>query len=177
MKRSTLAITAVAATIAIYAFSINPLLSDKRLEIRERLEARHKTLKKYEIFIKEEGLAEAEFKKAADRLKKIEGGIMQETDVSLSSARLQSKMQDIAENSGMDIASMKTGPHVAYKGYAGIPMEIEGTGTVSALSALLRTLDSAGEFIKIERLDIIAVEAGEGATLRIKIQVLGLTKT
>lgn len=174
--RKPVVIAGAVIVISIYIFYISPSISTRRTEITDILGAKYITLKKYEKFIKGRQVAETELKKALNELAQMEKNIMQATDPSVAFAKLQSKIQDIADGSEIKILSIKTRQSISHGGYTELPMEIEGTGYIKELSEFLKSLDS-GRFIKIERLDITSIGLQQEGPLRIRMQISGLMKT
>jgi|Deesub1362A_J573_1020465.scaffolds.fasta_scaffold00077_85 Tfp pilus assembly protein PilO len=173
MRRSLALIGGFVIVIAVYVFFVAPL-SDKRAQLKERLETDYMALKKYEKFIRSTEKAEIQLKDALKELEDMEKNIIQETDVSLAFAKLQLKIQDLADSSGLQIKSIKPLPVVNYKGYTGLPIYMDGIGNISQLGEFLKLLDSTKEFINIERLHVTTTPKN---TLRIKMQLSGLMKT
>ncbi len=173
MNRPMLLIGAALALIGAYVFFTVPL-SDKREEIREQLRAEYAGLKKYEKFVRNIAEAEAELKASSNELEKLERNIVIEADTSLAFSHLQSKVQDMARASGIAITSLRPLPPVAYNGYTGLPIFIDGTCGIAPLGNFLETLDSPGTFIQVEKLDVSTAPQG---MLRIKLQLTGLKKT
>jgi len=166
--------TAVAALIAFYAFFISPL-SEKRKEIQDNLFIQYKSLLKHERFLKNAQNAEEELKKAQTELEKKEDFIIRESDVSLAFAKLQTKIQDMANTAGLTITSFKPlQPESQKVGYKRLPLYMDCRGNMAQLSDLLNYLDSTPEFIAIDSLQISALPQGE---LRIRIQLSGNMKS
>lgn len=175
MRKSIITIGLIAFLIALYVFIINPI-SAKRLEVKETLSAKYTTLLKYERFIKEGKVASAELKKAKDELKRMEDTLIQAGEESLGFAKLQSKLGDLAEGSGIKLISIKTQPALRDKGYVLLPLEIESVGYIKELSGFLKSLDSERNFIRIERLNISKAGLEKEETLRMKLHLLGVSK-
>lgn len=173
MRRSVVLAGVLAALVGAYVFFVAPL-SEKRTELKERLQTEYMTLKKYEKFIQRTEGAEAELKAAAKKLKKMERNTIHADDTSLAFSRLQIKIQDIAEASGFTITSIKPLSPVNHNGYAGLPIYLNGTADIAHLSSFLKSLDSNKVFISIDRLDVATAPE---KTLRIKMQLSGLMKT
>lgn len=175
MKTSTAAVLAIALLVGAYAFYVSPRITESRAGFREQLESSALTLKKYEMFVEDKTLAGEELKKATAELARLEKGMTSAKDEPLAAAKLQSRLQDVAENAGVSVMSIRPGPPIKLKGYTAFPLEIEGSGNTASLSAMLKSLDSNPEFILIDRLDVM--QAGLAETgLRIKLQVRGLAK-
>ncbi|MBI4823695.1 MAG: type 4a pilus biogenesis protein PilO [Nitrospirae bacterium] len=176
MRRSVAVIGVISVLGAIYLFFIHPL-SDKRLELKETLSDKYMTLKKYDTLIKEGGLSKEELKKVDKELKEMEENIMQFSNESIALSTLHGRIEERAEKAGIKISSVRMRASIKYEFYVGVPIEVEAMGNIKEISSFLKSMDSGREFIKIERLDI--TKAGlraEDETLRIKVQITGLTK-
>jgi Tfp pilus assembly protein PilO len=138
-----------------------------------QLESRHASLAKHKRFIKRTQDAGGELENARKELKKMEKYIIKATDTSLAFAELQTKIQDIAAQSGLSIKSIKPLPVVDYRGHKGLPIFMDAMGNIRHLSKFLKFLDSTWEFISI---DSISVSTSVHDNLRIKIQLSGLMK-
>ncbi len=176
MRRSIAVIGVIGVLSAIYGFFIHPL-SGERLELKETLNDKYMTLKKYDSLIKEGGLSKEELKKVSEERKEMEKNIMQFSNESLAMSTLHSRIENHADKAGIKITSVKMRPSIKYDFYAGVPLEIEAMGDIKEISSFLKSLNSGREFIKIDRLGI--TKAGlreEEETLRIKVQITGLMK-
>lgn len=160
----------IAGLLGIYVLLVAPL-KDKRVELKDRLFVEYKTMAKLENFIGSSLGAEGDIEKAAAELEEMEQYIIHEPDVSLAFASLQSKVQDLAESSGMRITSIKPLQAVTYEGYLGLPIFVDCNGDMRQLSSFLNFLDSSWEFIAIDKLNVSVLPQGR---LRVKIQLSGL---
>jgi Tfp pilus assembly protein PilO len=173
MSRTTIAIIALAVILGVYVFLMRPL-EEKRAEIKERLETNYTTLVKNERFIKRTEKAGVELKDAIKELEEMEQYIIHSADTSIAFAELQTKIQNIAEASGLYVTSVKPLTPVSYKGYRGLPIYMDSLGNIEQLSRFLNYLDSTWEFISLDKL---TVTINVQQRLRIKVQLSGLMRT
>ena len=176
MRRSTALIGFAALAMAVYVFFLNPLIAEKRAAIREDLEAKASTLGRYEGLTSGNEISTEDVKDAEKELKNMEKGLIRSTDASLAAALLQGRVEDLAERSGVSVLSLKSGAGEKLGGYLALPIEVEGTGTVSALSGMLKAIDSGTDYIRIDRLEVMSPGVAGDETLRLRIQASGLAK-
>lgn len=172
MNRSIILIGIVVAMAAIYFFTVAPL-TEKKMDLRERIERKYLALIKHEAFIQRAEKAGAKLKNALKELDEMEQYIIHPVDASLAFADLQMKVQDMAGGAGIRIVSIKPLPAVDYDSYRGLPISIDSTGSIKQFSEFLRRLDSTKEIISLEQIDMAIVKHD---VIRIKMEILGLMK-
>jgi Tfp pilus assembly protein PilO len=173
MSKNRLFLVVVVALGIVYALFVAPV-ADQRAALAERLEATYDSLIKHEQFVRRTKETGLELDKARKELQEMEQFIVQAEDVSLGFAQLQSKIQDIAEDAGLNVRSIKPLPSVMYAGYRGLPIFLDATGDIRQLSRFLNHLDSTWEFISVDSLNITATRQ---QTLRVRLQLSGLMKS
>jgi Tfp pilus assembly protein PilO len=170
MNRTVAAIGVIGLLAAVYVFFIAPL-ADKRVVIQERLEIDYGTLYKYQkVFWNKERVA-PRLEQSRKALEQLERNIFPETDTSVTFAKLQMEIQNMAATSGLTVTSIKPLPTVSYKHYTGLPLFMDCTGNIKQLGSFFKLLDAYNVFFSIDRLNIAALQDGR---LRIKMQLSGL---
>ncbi len=176
MKRPALSAGLLALVLGVYVFFISPAVSEKRTALREELDDRLSELRKNELLVMDKPAAQAGLEKARKRLDAMEKTMMQVPEEPLAVAKLQGRLQDLAERAGIKILSIKTRPSEGKNGYYALPLEIEGTGGIGHVSDFLKAVDSGGEFVRIDRLSVSTTGLPGEETLRMKVVITGLIK-
>ena len=172
MSRTTLGFMVVAAVVAVYVLSIAPL-DQKREEMQERMFLEHKALLKYERFATGGDDAKRELETLRRKVAKLEKRIIDEEDRSLALASLQSKVQDMADGSGLKVNSVKPLEPEDIEGYRTLPLFLDTSGGMGQLSSFLKMLDRSGDLVSLEKINISRAPRGG---LRVKMQLTGLMK-
>lgn len=175
MRRSFLALGAAALVAALYFFLIAPL-SEKKAEMREEIEVKGETLRKYEKFISGADVTDKEFKGEQETLDELEEGVIKHTELPLAFAELQMALQDMAEGAGIDVTSIRPLEPVSYEGYTGLPILMEGRSEIRQLGLFLRALDKEGGFIRVDKLSVRVSADKREKALMLKMQLMGLMK-
>ncbi len=172
MSRTTLGLMVVAALIAVHVLFIAPL-DDKREAMQEQMFIDHKALVKFERFLASGADSQKKLDELRQELKKLEKNIIDESDPSLAFASLQSDIQDMADGAGLSVNSVKPLEPQEADGYRTMPLFLDSSGGMEALSAFLKMLDSSRKLISLEKINIAAAPRGG---LRIKMEFSGLMK-
>ncbi len=172
MSRTTIALIVVAALLAVHVLFIAPL-DEKREAMQEQLFIDHKALVKFERFIASGADSEIKLDELRLELKKLEKNIINESDPSLAFASLQSEVQDMADGAGLSVNSVKPLEPEETDGYRSMPLFMDSSGGVEALSAFLKMLDRSKKLISLEKISISTAPRGG---LRIKMEFSGLMK-
>jgi Tfp pilus assembly protein PilO len=172
MNRVIMALGIFALLVGAYVILVEPL-TEKRSDLKDRLEMNYATLKKSERFIEKTQKTGVRLEDARRELEEVERYVIQSTDTSLAFAELQAKVQDMARASGVKVTSIKPFPTVDYNGYKGLPIYMEGMGGIKDLSQFLKSIDSTEELIRVDRLKI---QNSRQDSLKIAIQFSGLMK-
>lgn len=170
MSKTMWVLVSVAIALGIQFFVMSPLEA-KREEVRERLFVQYKALQKYEKFVKDAKHSEAQFKQSRQELEKIEKGLLKETDLPLAFAELQGRVQGMAEDAGLSLTTYRPLTAHEQSGYQGIPIVMEGVGSINQISEFLKTLDDTDDLISLTQMSISVVPQGN---LRIKVELMGL---
>ncbi|MEW6214517.1 MAG: type 4a pilus biogenesis protein PilO [Nitrospirota bacterium] len=144
--------------------------------IRGSIVSKYETLQKYEKFINEVGTTEDVIKKAIEDTDNIEAGLIKEGSKFLASARLQRKVEDLAEKAELKIMSIRPLNVVKYDTYTGIPLYLDGSGDIKQLSEFLRLIESDKMLIKIDKINVSVVNIQNPKDLRVRIQISGLSR-
>lgn len=172
MRRSVLIAGVLSVIAGVYFIVVLPV-AERRVEIREKLEARYSTLEKYEAFLSGNGKTEAELKAARGRLKGLEDRLIGESDPSLALSRLQARVQDTARSAGLTITSIRSLPTERREAYTAVPVYIDAMGGINAIGEFLRGIDALSMFVAVEKLDVAAAPQ---ESMRIRVQLSGLIK-
>ncbi|MEK7333127.1 MAG: type 4a pilus biogenesis protein PilO [Nitrospirota bacterium] len=175
MKKSVIISAIIMAIIAAHVFFIAPL-AGKRTEMKELLQVKYASLRKYETFLKSTGSAETELDAAVKEVEALEANAFQDKNESLAFAKMQGYVQDMAEKSGIKILSIKPLSVVKYKHYADLPIQLEASGGIIQLGEFLKQTDASKQLIRIDRLSIGVMNIQTPGELKIRIQVSGLMK-
>lgn len=170
MTRTTIALIAVAAVLAVQVLLIAPL-EGKREQIKEELFVKHKALVKYERFIASGAGAQKQLETLRNELSGLEKKTLNEKDTSLAYASLQSMLQDMADRAGLKVNSVKPLENVDHEGYSEMPLLLDCSGAMGALSTFLKRLDRSGSLVSLEK---IRITTAPRRGLRIKMQLTGI---
>lgn len=175
MKKSIVVMVFAVAMLAAYVFLVAPL-DEKRSALRESLQSKYATLRKYEMFLKDAGKTGVEFDAQMKEIEVMEADVLKDKDESLAFAKLQGYIQDFANKSGVRIISIKPLSVIKFKHYAALPIQIESNGGINQLGEFMKQIDESKELIRIDRLNINVMNIQTPVELRIKIQISGLMK-
>ncbi|MBI4684022.1 MAG: type 4a pilus biogenesis protein PilO [Nitrospirae bacterium] len=175
MRRLVIISAIVLTLIAAYMFFVIPL-SDKRLGLKESLEAKYATLQKYEVFVKATGKTDTEFDAIIKEVEQMEANTLKAENESLASAKLHGFVQDFAEKTGIRIISIRPLSVVKYKHYSHLPIQIEASGEINQLSEFIKQIDTSKQLVRIDKLNINVVSMQNPGELRIRMQISGLIK-
>ncbi len=91
--------------------------------------------------------------------------------MSLALASLQSKIQDMAEGAQLKVNSVKPLESEKIDGYRTLPLFLDTSGGMGSLSSFLRILESSGDLISLEKINVSRAPRGG---LRVKMRLTGL---
>lgn len=175
MRQQVIAIAIIALALGLYFYILTPIAA-KREDIKKSIDAKYATLSKYEQFITKEKETGGEIKNATHELERMEKNIISVSDESIAFARLQSRLQDIADKSSINIVAVRTRPATTSSGYLIVPVEMEGTADMKALNDFFRLVDSSRDYMRVDKIEINASGLGADPTLRVRILVEGLSR-
>jgi Tfp pilus assembly protein PilO len=144
--------------------------------IKEMISSKQETLQKYERFINEAGSAEEGIKKAIAATDSIKSQLISEKSRYRAAAILQGRIESVAGKSGLKIMSIRPLNMVKYESYAGIPVYMDCSGDMKQLSEFLKLVENDAIMLKIDKININAVNITNPKDLRIRIQLSGLLK-
>lgn len=173
MNQSRLMLLLAAAGL-IGALLLADKLDEKRTALHESLEVNYATFAKKRDFILRTVKAGPALESALTDLEASESHIIPQSDTSLAFAKLQARVQDLSQSSGMRVYSIRQLPPVAHKGYISLPLFIDMRGNITTFSELLRTIGEADDFIAIDSINVTSSQQG---TLRVRVQLSGLMKS
>ena len=173
MKKQRTSLVVLVAIVALYFLVISPIEA-ARERISAELPQKQASLAKHLNFVSKYSTEKERMDEHRQELGKMESFIIPESDPTLASASVQSRVQDIAASAGMKVNSIRALTPVREKGYSKLPVYVDGEGSMKNISRLLKILDNSPEMLAVEKVELSSTR--DGGQLRIKIQLAGLMR-
>jgi Tfp pilus assembly protein PilO len=173
MKKHRTTIIALASALALYLFVISPI-EESRERISSELPQKMASLTKHREFVIKYSQEKELLKEHREELRQKEGFIIPESDPTLAAASVQSRVQDIAALAGIKVNSIRALSPVMEEGYSRLPVHVDGSGSMKAISGMLKMVGSSREMLAVEKLEINSTRYGN--RLMVKIQLAGLMR-
>lgn len=175
MNRRRYLLLAGLLVVSVAVFQ-NYYLSPKSETLREEIQAKYGTLRKYEAFLQGSAITETDIQSAMDDMKTIEQRLVPEKSEFLSSAHIQRTVSELTAGSGLIVQNMRPLNAVKAKNFVTVPLYFEGSGTVKQLSDFLKAVESHAVMLKIDKMSVNVTNIQSPKDLRFKIQISGLAK-
>lgn len=173
MSPRRMALILAASAMALYLTVLSPLYKADE-ELRAQLPVQQAALLKYRSFVDKYTREQALMDEKRRGLEALERNIVMETDLSLATAAVQGKVQDLAASSGITLDSVRALSPVDEGGYRALPVLMNGKGRINHISNLLYMLDQSRQLLRVDKLDISSTrDRGE---MRIQVQISGLMR-
>jgi Tfp pilus assembly protein PilO len=173
MMKYRAALIALATAAALYLLVISPI-DKSRERIRAELPQKQASLEKYRDFINKYSEEKERMDIHRQDLSELESFIVPESDPTLATASIQSRVQDIAASAGIKVNSIRALTPLPERGYSRLPVFVDGRGSMKNISSLLKMVDSSPEMLAVEKLEISSTRLR--GQLRIKIQLAGMMR-
>jgi Tfp pilus assembly protein PilO len=151
-------------------------LTPEAQNYREALEDEYKTLQRYENVVKGAGATEADIKKLAADMKNVEKRLIREKSDFLASAKIQGEITDLADKTGLNLATIRPMNAAKVKAYSVVQVYFEGSGNINQLSEFLKLVEANPLLLKIDKLSFNITNMQNPDDLKFKIQISGLRK-
>jgi Tfp pilus assembly protein PilO len=145
--------------------------------MRESIAVQYDKLRKYESFIKGSAITEDEIKSAVKDMEKMEKRLINEKSEFLAVVKLQGEVSDLAGKAGLNIMNIRPMNTGKAGKYLLIPVYFEGNCNIKQMSDFLKSIETDGLLIKIDKLNLNITNMQNPRELKFKIQVSGLAKT
>lgn len=175
MKGRPLAVAA-AALVAVLLAADYYYLGPLSVSLKDAIHARYGVLRRDEQFVREAGATTSGLEAYEKEMKSFDGRLMKEKSEFLASARLQEKFSALTQVSGLAVTTVRPMAAVKIGPYSGIPLYVEGSGTIQQISTLLREVEGEQMLLKIDKLSLAITNMQNPTELRFKIQVSGLAQ-
>jgi hypothetical protein len=129
-------------------------------KLRASLPLKEKTLHKYQTLAGLIGPRETDWRNIQGRLAQAERGLLDSKTGALASAELQQRLQQLAEQHGVELRSTDFQPvrplKPAEAGYASVPLGLSFECTLNQLVSFLAVVAAGPKTLSIEQLSLIA---------------------
>ncbi len=163
--------TALILTVMLFQ---NYFLAPRSENMRSEIAAKYGTLQKYEAYLKGAAITEAETKRAAEDIGKLNKRLIAEKSEFLSSAAMQRLVSDLSERSGLNVLSLRPMNTSKEGAFIIVPVYFEGTGSIKQISEFFRNAEANPLLLKIDKINLNVTNMQNPKDLRFKIQVSGL---
>ncbi len=159
-KRALGALAGAFAVFLLAQFIVFPL-TEAAGKRRAALPLKEKTVLKYHNLAALAGPRETDWRSIQARLADAERGLLDSKTAALASAELQQRIQQLAEQSGIDLRAADFLPVKPLKpveaGYAAVPLGVSFECTLDQLANFLATAAAGPKTVAIEQLAITAI--------------------
>ncbi len=169
------ALLGVAVVLAIFVFEYYFLRPGSEL-LRGRVDAAFAEMQKDKQYLQTAASTGEGIQAVTREVEVLEKRLIPEKSEFLAAARLQSEVSDLAAKAGLKILTIRPMATLKMSGYRSIPIYFEGSGSIAEMSGFLRSIESDGLVIKIDRLGLNITNMQNPKDLKFKIQVSGLAK-
>jgi Tfp pilus assembly protein PilO len=144
--------------------------------MREEIQTKYGTLRKYEAFLKGSAITETEIQAAMNDVKAIEKRLIPEKSEFLSSAYMQRTIAELTDRTGLNVQSMRPLNAVKIKNFVTIPVYFEGGGSIKQVSDFLKAVEANPVMLRIDKMSFNVTNIQNPKEIRFKIQISGLGK-
>jgi Tfp pilus assembly protein PilO len=172
MKRSLLILLIILAVVLVYSVVVIPV-SDRHRDIVDELQLKSETLGKYREFLETATETKEALKNVEEKLQGFNTKLIDADSDAIGYSRLNSNVQNLIRQSGMEVISIKSLNVIKYKFYVGLPIQINATADVKQVKEFLQKISTGKYLISIDSLNIRVVNIRKPDKLRIKTQISG----
>lgn len=172
MRRSLMILLGLLFIILVYAVIFVPV-TDKHRAIVEELELKSRTLGKYKVFLDTAQETEADVQEVARELNIYNALLIDAENDAKGFARLNSYIQELINQTGMEVISIKPLNVVKYELYVGLPLQVNASADTRQIVRFLRGLDSGKYLVSIDNVNVRVINIKKPDKLRIKIELSG----
>jgi len=160
----------------LYTVVLLPL-HDRRAAVLEELQVKARTLQKYRRFLDAAPDTEREAGLLQERLEKYEAMLLEAENDSIAFARLNSYVQQLMEDAGLEIVSVKPLNVVKYRFYTAIPVQINAKADTARLVAFLQRVAAGRYLVSVDSVSVRVFNIRKPGILRVKIEMAGYRRT
>ena len=175
MKQRKIILLGVLLIVTVLLFQ-NYYLAPRSETMREEIQSKYGTLQQYQTYVKGSGITEKETQTAITDMKTLENRLIPEKSEFLSSASMQRIVSELAENSGLNVLTMRPINVVKEKKFIFVPVYFEGSGNIRQISEFLQAVEKNPIMLKVDKMSYNVTNLQNPKELRFKIQVSGLAR-
>ena len=174
MKKRPVTLLVFGAILSLFLFQ-RYVVDPGREALREKLESDSATLDKYQRVLRSP-VSEADVAKLQELIQKQETRLLKETSVFLASAKMQSRVTEIAAKAGLNLSTLRAVDPAAMGSYKAITVYFEASGSIKQISEFLKDIENDAILMKCDKLSVNVTNLQTPKELRVKIQISGLMK-
>ncbi len=175
MERRITILIAFLILVALEFFYLQPL-QQKQPEIKEELFIKTRKLQKYIALTKRTEEIKKELSSTEQRLSEIQKGLISARSESIALVSIQEIIRKYADESSLQVTSMRPLDKIDYSYYVGLPVQITVTGNIKEITEFLKNVVNAPYILTIESINVRVINIRNPYNLRLRGSFVGYMK-
>jgi len=173
-KSRVLLLLAALTVVVLYIFATGS--GEESSTVQDELFSRYRLLAKYRTITEKVQGLDGQSDELLAELAEYENRMLPGTNTALGLAELQKVLGALAEESGLDLHTIKPLPLLERGDYVEVPIQVDLKGTIRGLRKFVEALDGQELAMRTSKLAVVVANVQKPGRLNIRITVHGLMK-